>query len=181
MAWIEKVGEQAFRVRWRNGDGTTLSLSGFRSRTAAKDFASDMATDRRRGVWLDPAGAAMPVAEWADRWVQTLDVEARTEENYRGRLRNHILPQWGNRGLGEITASEVTSWFKQLRGHRHFDLHGLRATKTHVVLALRAARPADRELARRTGLRPLLHQGVTTPRQLRALPHHPPVGQPSRA
>jgi integrase len=115
MAWLEQVGKQAWRVRCRNGDGTTLSLSGFRSRTAAEDFASDMETDRRRGVWLDPSGAATPVVEWTERWVETLDVEPRTEENYRGRLRNHILPQWGSRGLGEITASEVTRWFKQLR------------------------------------------------------------------
>lgn len=115
MAWVEQVGKRAWRVRYRNDDGTTLSLPGFRSRTAAEDFVSDMATDRRRGVWLDPSGAATPVADWADRWVETLDVEPRTEENYRSRLRNHILPQWGSRGLGEITASEVTSWFKQLR------------------------------------------------------------------
>lgn len=56
MAWIEQVGKRAWRVRYRNGDGSTLSLSGFRSRTAAEDFASDMETERRRGVWLDPSG-----------------------------------------------------------------------------------------------------------------------------
>lgn len=113
MAWVEQR-RGSWRVRYRAG-GITSSVSGFRSEIEAASFSLDMATDRRRGVWIDPAGASMPLADWADRWVETLDVEARTEENYRGRLRNHILPQWGNRGLGEIKASEVTRWFKTLR------------------------------------------------------------------
>jgi integrase len=37
------------------------------------------------------------------------------EENYRRCLRLHILPRWGQIGLGEITASAVTEWLKQLR------------------------------------------------------------------
>lgn len=93
MAWVEqRCG--SWRVRYRAGE-TTPSISGFQDRTEAENFALDMATDRRRGVWIDPAGAAMPLADWADRWVETLDVEPRTEENYGCRLRNHILPQWG--------------------------------------------------------------------------------------
>lgn len=114
MPWVDQVGKRSWRVRWRDGDRTP-SLSGFRSQAAAEDFVSDMMTDRRRGEWLDSSGAAMPVADWADRWIETIDVEPRTEENYRGRLRNHILPQWGRHGLGEIKASDVTRWFKQLR------------------------------------------------------------------
>ncbi len=73
MAWVEQVGKRAWRMRCRNGDGTTLSLSGFRSRTAAEDFTSDMEADRRRGVWPDPSGAATLVAEW----VEMLDVSRR--------------------------------------------------------------------------------------------------------
>lgn len=42
-------------------------------------------------------------------------METRTEENYRRCLRLHILPHWGHLGLGEITASAVTEWLKQLR------------------------------------------------------------------
>jgi hypothetical protein len=66
-------------------------------------------------VWLDPRAAATPLHEWADRWIESVDVEPRTEENYRSRLANHILPKWGDRGVGEITALEVTRWFKALR------------------------------------------------------------------
>lgn len=96
MAWVEQVGRQRWRVRFRDGMGV-VSLYEFRSEREAQDFADDMATDRRRGVWLDPRGAATPVVEWAERWIESVDVEPRTEENYRSRLTNHILPQWGHR------------------------------------------------------------------------------------
>src|SRR5205823_3904649 len=77
----------------------------------------DLESDRRRGQWLDPDDAKTIVTAWAGRWVETLDVETRTEENYRASLRNHILPRWGTTSLGEITALAVTAWIKPLRQH----------------------------------------------------------------
>jgi len=56
------------------------------------------------------------VAAWVDRWLPTLDVEIRTEENYRAYLRNHILPHWGHVSLDDITALDIATWLKQLRG-----------------------------------------------------------------
>jgi integrase len=52
---------------------------------------------------------------WSVVWVDTVDVETRTEENYRSYLRNHILPRWGYTTLGDITALDVTAWPKDLR------------------------------------------------------------------
>jgi integrase len=74
-----------------------------------------MATDRRRGTWIDPTASKTTIAAWVEQWLPTLDVEIRTEENYRGCLRNHILPRWGHVSLGDITALDVTVWLKQLR------------------------------------------------------------------
>lgn len=98
----------------RGWDG---SVSGFTSRKAAQDYAEDLESDRRRGRWLDPDGAKTTVGSWAVRWVPTLDVETRTEENYLAYLRNHILPRWQTTPLGEISALAVTSWRKDLRKH----------------------------------------------------------------
>jgi hypothetical protein len=44
-----------------------------------------------------------------------LDVEIRTEENYRACQRNHVLSRWGHAALGDITALDVATWLKQLR------------------------------------------------------------------
>lgn len=94
MAWVEQRGE-CWRVRYRTDSGTSGSVSGFGSQRAAEDYAADLATDQRRGMWIDPSGARMRVADWVDRWVETIDVEPRTEENYRRCLRVQIVPHWG--------------------------------------------------------------------------------------
>lgn len=115
MAWVEQVGQRSWRVRYRTGTGGCGSVAGFASRAAAAEYVEGMSVDQRRGTWLDPAGAKLRLAEWVQRWIDTIDVETRTEENYRRCLRLHILPRWGQLGLGEITASAVTEWLKQLR------------------------------------------------------------------
>lgn len=69
-------------------------LSGFPDAKTAGQYAQDMDTDRRRGTWIDPAASKTTVTAWVQRWLPTLDVEIRTEENYRAYLRNHILPRW---------------------------------------------------------------------------------------
>jgi hypothetical protein len=79
---------------------------------AAQNYANDLESDRRRGHWFDPADAHVPVTVWTTKWLDTLDVEQRTDENYRDYLRNHILPRWGHTALGDITALDVTEWIK---------------------------------------------------------------------
>lgn len=39
--------------------------------------------------------------------------KARTEELYRGLLKNHRLPVFGNRAVGEIREPEVRRWHKE--------------------------------------------------------------------
>ncbi len=117
MAWIEQTGKCSWRVRYPRPTGGYGSVSGFDSRKSARDYAEDLDSDRRRGLWLDPDGAKTTVTAWAGQWVETLDVETRTEENYRAYLRNHILPRWGITPLGAITALAVTAWIKSLRQH----------------------------------------------------------------
>jgi hypothetical protein len=77
----------------------------------------DVRAKQRRGTWLDPAGAKLRLAGWVEQWIDTIDVETRTEENYRRCVRPHILPRWGELTLGEITGSAVaagatTRWFR---------------------------------------------------------------------
>ena len=50
-----------------------------------------------------------------DPLLSGVDVEPRTDENYRGYLRNHILPRWGATSVGQITALAVSTWRRDLR------------------------------------------------------------------
>ena len=94
MAWVEQSGKQSWRVRW-HAHGHTDSVSGFRSERDAHAYVADMATDRRRGTWIDPVADRMLLAVWVVRWLAALDLDERTLESYRSRLRCHILPRFG--------------------------------------------------------------------------------------
>jgi integrase len=115
MAWIEKTGQHAWRVRYQRDNGHYGSISGFSSKKTATNYADDLESEQRRGSWIDPAAARITASAWSAVWVETVDVETRTEENYRAYLRNHILPRWGYLTLGDITALDVTTWRKDLR------------------------------------------------------------------
>jgi hypothetical protein len=75
-------------------------VPGFDSHETALEYLQDMHTNQRRGTWLDPAGAKIRLDTWVQRLIDTIDVEPRTEENYRRCLRLHILPRLGPPRLG---------------------------------------------------------------------------------
>ncbi|SES36420.1 tyrosine-type recombinase/integrase [Actinokineospora terrae] len=115
MAWVERSGGQTWRVRYRRDDGTIGALPGFPSRRAAQDQVDDMVSEQRKGLWLDPARGEVTVDEFVPDWFDALDVDVRTEENYRGIIRNHISPRWGQTSLVDIKNLKVHAWAKDLR------------------------------------------------------------------
>lgn len=67
MASIDKR-RGGYRVRYRD------PLSHQRSRTFSRKadadrFAREIEVDKDRGVWIDPRGADMPLAEWVDTFM----------------------------------------------------------------------------------------------------------------
>lgn len=114
MAWVEQIGYQSWRVRYPGSDGRTESVSGFASRLEAEAYVAELRPLRPRAVWVDPAAGRTTVEEWTRRWLPTLTVTERTEENYRRDLRNHVLPRWGEIPLAEISAGDVNAWAAQL-------------------------------------------------------------------
>ncbi|MCP3798454.1 site-specific integrase [Allokutzneria sp. A3M-2-11 16] len=115
MAWTEKIGKNSWRVRYMKKDGRIGSVAGFRGAREARNYADDLEADKRRGRRYDPDDAKTTVTKWAAVWIDTIDVDIRTETNYRSILRNHILPRWGTESLGDILASDTNKWLKGLR------------------------------------------------------------------
>lgn len=114
MAWVEQTGAHSWRVRFTDGDGRVRSASGFASSLRAREFAATLAVDPRQGPSVDPATGTVTLAAWTARWLPTLTVCERTEENYRRDLRKHVLPRWGDYPLADISAGEVNGWAAQL-------------------------------------------------------------------
>jgi hypothetical protein len=99
MAWKEQTGECTWRVRYyRDGEIFTVREK-FTTEQDALNYIADMESDQRRGRWIDPADGRIKLRAWAEMWMEALDVEPRTEENYRGLLRNHILPRWATTAI----------------------------------------------------------------------------------
>ena len=44
----------------------------------------------RRGDWLDPEAGKMQFGDFADTWIDDRVLKPRTEELYRGLLKNHL-------------------------------------------------------------------------------------------
>jgi hypothetical protein len=108
MAWVEQTGENSWRVRFRRDDRTIGNVTGFTSEGDAENYAQDLESDQRRGNWIDPTAGQLLVSEFMPDWLEALDVDTRTEENYRGILCNHIEPRWGETAL--VLQRQLGEW-----------------------------------------------------------------------
>jgi hypothetical protein len=69
---------------------------------------------QRAGTFIDPAAGKTTVSDWVQEWLPALDVSIRTEEGYRGMVRNHILPRWGTTALSAVSGIQVAAWTEDL-------------------------------------------------------------------
>lgn len=115
MAWVEQTGEHSWRVRFRRADNTIGDLTGFPTEQDANNYALDLESDQRKGTWLDPTAGRLTINEFVPDWLDAIDVDIRTDDNYRSLLRNHIQPRWGTTALADISNLKVQAWKKDLR------------------------------------------------------------------
>jgi integrase len=127
MAHAEKRGydKQARKFRYRGRylkpDGTWGSVSRddnkqpFYTARAAKDYAAGLETDVRRKTFIDPRDGRITVAEWAELWIESVELANRSDKTYRQRLRSVILPRWQLVPMADVTEVAVKTWEKELR------------------------------------------------------------------
>jgi integrase len=143
MAFVEKSGKKTWRVRFPKDDGGFGTISGFTSKAAAENKASEIEADQRRGQFLDPDGGKLTVAEWSIAWFDAIDVAATTEAQYRSLTKNHILARWGDTRIEAISGLAVHTWAKKLRAEGY-----ALATVTTItkVMSMMLADAADERL-----------------------------------
>jgi integrase len=66
----------------------------------------------RRGEWLDPDAGKVPFEVYAKQWIDDRVLKPRTEGLYRGLLKNHLAPTFGNVNLCDIREADVRRWRK---------------------------------------------------------------------
>jgi integrase len=110
---VRNLPSGRFQARYRGPDG--------RMRTATHTFARKSDASRwltfkeaevRSGDWIDPDAARVTFEDYAEQWLCDRVLKMRTEL-YRGLLRNHLLPFFGNVSMGDIDEAAVRRWRKE--------------------------------------------------------------------
>src|SRR3546814_326817 len=109
MASIERRSGR-YRVKYRDPIGRQRSRT-FTRKADADRFAVEMEADLARGQWLDPAGAQLPVAEWAETFLSLCRrLEYTSRATYERDLRRYVLPRFGDYRIGSLPAEEIENW-----------------------------------------------------------------------
>lgn len=127
MAHAEKRGYDKRARKWRyrgryklpNGDWGSVSKDEngqpFYTLRSAKDYAHGLEVDVRRQQFFNPRDGRTTVGQWSERWLESIDVGPLSEKEYRLRLKNQILPEWGQTAVGDLSPTAITTWEKGLR------------------------------------------------------------------
>lgn len=186
MAHGEKRGydKRARKWRWRgryklpSGRWGSVSRDDngqpFYTEKAAEDYAAGLEVDVRRKTFINPRDGRITVAEWAEKWLPSIDVGPLSDKEYRLRLKNQVLPEWGTVAVGDLSATGIATWEKGLRGRLSKNyVDGIMSTfRTMMDDAIAEKIRSDNPIAtRRTGRRgkykpkPKDETVIATPRQ----------------
>jgi Phage integrase, N-terminal SAM-like domain len=106
------------RSRYKRPDGSLGSRSGFRSKTAAKDWGDEQEALIRRNLWIDPQDAETPFGVFVEDWFDAVTprLEPNTAGKYRSVIDNHLLPQWRDWPvIGIFNSSlDIEKWVSEL-------------------------------------------------------------------
>lgn len=132
MPWVERRGD-SIRVRWWGGeykpgpDGKPTKkkkyeqVSGpepgipFQDEDEAFNFGLDRERDVYHGRHIPRASAKTLMETYCWLWFERAELRPNSQRTYRSMLRSVIVPHWGTRPVGEITALEYDLWKKQVR------------------------------------------------------------------
>ncbi len=105
-----------YRVRYTDPDGRERSKSfPDRDKRAAEAFLVTVEADKLRGSYIDPQAGRISLRRYASEWLAAQTFDESTREATESRLRVHVYPYLGHRGLGTIRPSHVQAWDRALQ------------------------------------------------------------------
>ncbi len=107
MSTISKKPNGRWLARYRDDAGRSRSKV-FDRKFDAQQFLDEVATDIKRGSWIDPRAGRMGFEEWSMEWWRTTTkLRPTTRRGYWGVLNHRVLPVFGRRRLGDISYLDV--------------------------------------------------------------------------
>src|SRR5665647_2222234 len=113
MPYISRLSAGTYRVQWRDGAGRRHSKT-FATERIARHYGEEREAEVRKGAFTDPRQGRVKLAEWHREWWESRVVEQSTERVDAGRIRLHILPEFGDVPIADIAHSQVQAWVKRL-------------------------------------------------------------------
>jgi integrase len=110
MASITKVAK-GWRARFRAPDGASRSKT-FRRRIDAERFLTTVESAKLQGDYIDPKAGKVTFAVFAETWLASQTFDTASRAAVTSRLRNHILPTFGDLELRQMRPSTVQGWLK---------------------------------------------------------------------
>ncbi len=108
---IDKRPDGRYRARWREPDGKQRAKH-FDRKIDAERHLVKMKHDLLSGTYVDPRQAQMPLATYAERWLERMRPAWRTTTaaSVENNVRLHIVPTLGRRPLASIKRADVEAW-----------------------------------------------------------------------
>lgn len=117
IAAYQVAAGRRYRVRWR--DDTThrqVEKRGFRTKRDAELFLARTEVARSDGSYTNPAAAKATVRELGTEWLRNKrhSLKASSYSSLETSWRVYVLPRWSDTRIGDIRASQVEQWIREL-------------------------------------------------------------------
>lgn len=111
---VRQLPSGRWQARYPGPDGRVRSApKTFDRKRDAEQWLVLKESEIRRGEWLDPDAGKIPFRDYAATWVNDRVLKPRTEELYRGLLKNHLNPTFGDTDICDIKEADVRRWRKE--------------------------------------------------------------------
>lgn len=114
---VRRLPSGRWQARYPGPDGIDRPAPDtFATKTDAEVWLTMKEAEIRRGDWLAPEGGRVRFDVYADTWISDHVLKPRTEELYRGLLKNHLKPTFARAYLADIHEDDIRRWRKERLG-----------------------------------------------------------------
>jgi integrase len=113
---VRQLPSGRWQVRYRGPDDLDRPApETFARKRDAESWLVRKEAEILAGDWVDPAGGQVPFREFATSWVtERPNLRPRTLDLYSYLLRQHLLPTFGRRSVGDIREPQIRTWRRRL-------------------------------------------------------------------
>ncbi|MFF9310004.1 integrase [Streptomyces sp. NPDC014748] len=111
---LDADGKPTKRKRYESASGPEDGVP-FETEEEAYNYGLDRESDVRNGRYIPRTSAKTLMEEFCWLWFEQTDLRPNSQRTYRSMLRSVIVPYWGTRPVGDISALEYDLWKKHIR------------------------------------------------------------------